>query len=370
MLEFGPDGYLYVGTGDGRNTGVGSGLPAQDKNNDLGKILRLDVDNGTPFAIPPTNPFVGQSGVKQEIWAYGLRNPWRFSFDRATGDLWIGDVGERTLEEINLHRAGSPAGRNFGWNIMEGMHCVAVSCNQNGLRLPIAEYDHSMGCAVVGGYVYRGAAMPALRGAYIFSDYCTGRIWSLRQDGGGSWVRTQLLDTPYSISSFGEDEAGALYLVAISNGGGIFRFVDPATPTITPTPGTPTATPTATNTQTTGSSAAPDLTITAFSATPAPSNRPIPLSVTVRNQGDASTVATEGFDVHVFADLGRPPTRETFWLSDIWPSRASRRVPRRRSQGSCTPTLCLQASILCGLSQTAMTPRTSARRATTRPVYL
>jgi glucose/arabinose dehydrogenase len=318
-LAFGPDGYLYVGIGDGGPQGDPYGN-AQNKNLLLGKLLRLDVDRGSPYGIPPSNPFVGQANVKPEIWAMGLRNPWRGSFDRATGDLWIGDVGLNSWEEVNLQRAGSPGGQNYGWNIMEATHCLnSRDCDQTGLTVPVHEYDHSLtGCAIIGGHVYRGTAMPALRGAYVFGDYCTGRIWSLRREANGSWVRTQLLDAAFyiTISSFGEDESGELYLTDFYSGS-LYRLVDSsipiptATPTATldpsiPTP-TPTATATPTATPTPRSGPGPDLTITAFSAGSAPSNRPIPLSVTVLNRGNASTGAGDGFDVHVFADLGRAP---------------------------------------------------------------
>jgi glucose/arabinose dehydrogenase len=318
-LAFGPDRYLYVGIGDGGPQGDPYGN-AQNKNLLLGKLLRLDVDSGSPYGIPPSNPFVGQANVKPEIWAVGLRNPWRGSFDRATGDLWIGDVGLNSWEEVNLQRSGSAGGQNYGWNVMEASYCVSSrGCDRSGLTLPIHEYDHSLtGCAVIGGHVYRGQAMPSLRGAYIFGDYCTGRIWSLRQDAIGAWVRTQLYDADFymNISSFGEDEAGELYVTDFYSGS-LFRLVDSSTPIPTATPtatldpsiptptGTATSTPTATPTARTGPG--PDLTITAFSAGSARSDQPIPLSVTVRNRGDASTGAGDGFDVHVFADLGRAP---------------------------------------------------------------
>jgi glucose/arabinose dehydrogenase len=228
MLEFGPDGYLYVGTGDGGFAGD-PGNRAQNLQELLGKLLRLNVDLAADVApyyeIPPSNPYATRTdGSRREIWAYGLRNPWRFSFDRQTGDLWIGDVGQGAREEINRQTAGSGGGQNYGWRIMEGLSCFSPSsgCNQSGLTLPIQDYDHSLGCSVTGGYVYRGAAVPDLRGHYIFGDYCSGRIWSLRlQDG--NWVRTELLDTGYAISSFGEDEAGELYLTDLS-GGSVYRF--------------------------------------------------------------------------------------------------------------------------------------------------
>jgi glucose/arabinose dehydrogenase len=316
MLAFGPNGYLYVGTGDGGSAGDPENR-AQDLTQLLGKLLRLDVDLATDVApyyeIPPTNPYATRTdGTRREIWASGLRNPWRFSFDRQTGDLWIGDVGQGAREEINRQAGGSPGGQNYGWRIMEGLSCYNPSsgCNQSGLTLPIQDYDHSLGCSVTGGYVYRGAAIPGLRGHYVFGDYCSGRIWSLRLEGG-SWVRTQLLDTGYAISSFGEDEAGELYLTDLS-GGGIYRFAPSGAPTPTPAP-TGTTAPTATSapptsTPTPGSGARADLVITAFTASPTSSDRPTPINVTVVNQGTAGTGPGDSFDIHVFADLGRPPT--------------------------------------------------------------
>lgn len=220
MLAFGPDGYLYVGTGDGG----GSGDPARNGQNLealLGKLLRLDVDRGQPYSIPPDNPFLRRQGARPEIWAYGLRNPWRFSFDRATGDLWIGDVGQNAWEEINVQPAGSRGGENYGWSIMEGTHCFRpqTGCNTSGLVLPVAEYRLDRGrCAVIGGYVYRGKSSPALVGAYYYGDSCTGQIWALYRDRAGAWQEVELLDTDLQISSFGEDEAGELYLTGFAAG--------------------------------------------------------------------------------------------------------------------------------------------------------
>jgi glucose/arabinose dehydrogenase len=257
MLAFGRDGYLYVGLGDGG----GGGDPnnnGQNRNTLLGKLLRLDVDGAAPYAIPLSNPFVGVSGTRPEIWALGLRNPWRFGFDRATGDLYIGDVGQGTYEEIDRQPARSTGGENYGWRIMEGFHCYnATTCNQDGLTLPILEYDHSLGnCSVTGGYVYRGTTIPELAGAYIYGDFCSGRIWGARAGAGGTWASSLLLDSPYSISSFGEDQAGELYLTDLS-GGGVYRLASSA-PASTPTPtstslGSPTPTPPRTATPTTTS---------------------------------------------------------------------------------------------------------------------
>lgn len=221
MLAFGPDGYLYVGTGDGG----GAGDPrrtAQNLRELLGKMLRLDVDGGDPYGIPPTNPFVGRADARPEIWAYGLRNPWRYSFDRATGDLWIGDVGQNAWEEIDFQPAGSRGGENYGWSIMEGSHCFRPSsgCDPTGLVLPVVEYPTHAGgtCAVTGGYVYRGTAFPALFGVYLYADYCSGQIWALYPDAAGAWHSAELVRVPVRISSFGEDEAGELYLTGHDTG--------------------------------------------------------------------------------------------------------------------------------------------------------
>ncbi|MDW8140876.1 MAG: PQQ-dependent sugar dehydrogenase [Candidatus Bipolaricaulota bacterium] len=217
LNKFGPDGFLYIGLGDGG--AAGDPLNAgQSLDTLLGKILRIDVERD-PYAIPQDNPFVGQANAKGEVWAYGLRNPWRFSFDRCTGRLFAGDVGQNRLEEIDLIEKG----KNYGWKIMEGSQCYdpPALCNTQGLELPIAEYDHSLGCSVTGGYVYRGTQYPSLVGHYLFGDYCSGRIWSLVQESSGRWVMRQLIDSPYSISSFGEDEQGELYVV--HHGGALYR---------------------------------------------------------------------------------------------------------------------------------------------------
>lgn len=223
MLAFGRDGYLYVSTGDGGSGGDPDGN-GQNRNVLLGKILRLDVNAAQgPYGIPASNPFVGQSGARPEIWAYGLRNPWRFSFDRATGDLWIADVGQNQYEEVNLQPAGSAGGENYGWDVMEASHCYGAStCDQSGKVLPIHEYAHSLGCSITGGYVYRGAAIPALAGAYLYTDYCRGDLIALRQQGG-RW-QAETLGRAESVSSFGEDEAGEIY-VAGDSAGTISRVV-------------------------------------------------------------------------------------------------------------------------------------------------
>jgi glucose/arabinose dehydrogenase len=220
-LAFGQDGYLYWSTGDG-GSGGDPDNNAQNLNSLLGKILRIDVNSASPYAIPPSNPFASSTdpNVRKEIWAYGLRNPWRISFDRLTDDLYIGDVGQGEREEIDFQPASSSGGENYGWRIMEGSRCFSPStgCNQTGLVLPVAEYDHGLGCSVTGGHVYRGSRFPSLAGTYFYGDFCTGRFFSLIRDSQSRWVATQLLDTPYSISTFGEDEQGELYLADYGSG--------------------------------------------------------------------------------------------------------------------------------------------------------
>ncbi|MDQ3804392.1 MAG: PQQ-dependent sugar dehydrogenase [Acidobacteriota bacterium] len=229
-LAFGPrDGLLYAALGDG-GSGGDPGNRAQNPAELLGKVLRLDVETGRPFTytVPPSNPFAGRAGFRPEIWASGLRNPWRFSFDRSTGDLFIGDVGQNNFEEIDFQPAASRGGENYGWRIMEGLHCFNPNpCAVAGLTLPVWEYTHAEGCSVTGGYVYRGG-FPRMRGIYFYGDYCSGRIWGLRRSGSG-WQNTLLLDTSINISSFGEDEAGNLY-VASHNTGQVFMLVDDAPP--------------------------------------------------------------------------------------------------------------------------------------------
>jgi glucose/arabinose dehydrogenase len=223
-LAFGPDGYLYIGLGDGGSEGdpLDNG---QRLDTLLGKMLRIDPReaNGHAYAIPPANPFVGRSGVRPEIWAYGLRNPWRYTFDRQTGDLWIGDVGQNTWEEIDVQPAGSKGGQNYGWNRMEGNHPYRGSAPAHAVG-PIYEYNHSGGgCAVVGGYVYRGSAIPELRGAYLFGDNCLAPIVAIVRAGGRIVQRRTLPISVASLSSFGEDRAGELY--ALSLGGAVYRIV-------------------------------------------------------------------------------------------------------------------------------------------------
>ena len=214
-LAFGPDGFLYWSTGDGGGGGD-PGNNAQNRNRLLGKILRLDVDHTDPgknYAIPASNPFYNIPDRRGEIWAYGLRNPWRMSFDRLTGDLFIGDVGQNELEEIDFQPAGSAGGENYGWRVMEGTQCFnpSTGCNQSGKVLPIAEYTHSEGCSVTGGYIYRGTFYPDMQGQYFYGDYCSGLLFSLYDDPVDGWTVTPVADTPYNISTFGQDERGELY---------------------------------------------------------------------------------------------------------------------------------------------------------------
>ncbi len=218
-VAFGPDGYLYLGLGDGGSGGdpLGNG---QSLNSLLGKVLRLDVDHDIPYSIPPNNPFAGSGEVYQEIWASGLRNPWRFSFDPVTGDLYIGDVGQNEWEEIDIAPAGL-GGLNFGWNVFEGNHPYQGN-SAASFAFPIAEYNHTQGCSVTGGVVSRGAALPAWNGIYLYGDFCTGYVWGLLTQGG-SWQSQLLFETGLGISTFGVDEAGNVYL-ADYRGGTIYRL--------------------------------------------------------------------------------------------------------------------------------------------------
>ena len=224
QLAFGPDGYLYLGLGDGGSQGDPYGN-AQNLGSVLGKILRFDVDaEGVPYAVPPSNPFVSTNGAVPEIWAYGLRNPWRFSFDRATGDLWIGDVGGSAWEEVNFQPADWTGGANYGWNRIEGMHPTGTGNPPADAIMPVAEYSHDYGISIAGGYVYRGQSIPALQGVYLFGDFGSGIIWSTVPTSGGAFD-TQIFQTGtgLSISSFGEDESGELYIVDYN--GILYRIV-------------------------------------------------------------------------------------------------------------------------------------------------
>jgi glucose/arabinose dehydrogenase len=191
-------------------------------------MLRLDVDGSFPYSIPPGNPFVEDPVARDEIWALGLRNPWRFSFDRMTGDLFIADVGQNSWEEVDFQSFNSIGGENYGWRLMEGNHCFIPSadCNDGTLILPILEYPRSQGCSITGGYRYRGTMIPQLYGAYFYGDYCSGQIWTATENNGNSWTTIALLDTDFLISTFGEDEEGEIYLSHhSSNNGAIYRIV-------------------------------------------------------------------------------------------------------------------------------------------------
>ena len=223
QLAFGPDGYLYIGLGDGGSAGDPRGN-GQRLETLLGSILRIDP--GSPsgdlnYTIPADNPFIGVEGARGEIWAYGLRNPWRFSFDRETGALWAGDVGQNKLEEVDLIERGL----NYGWNVMEGSLCFSPprDCDASGLEPPVAEYGRDDGCSITGGYVYRGSAIPSLLGAYVYGDYCSGKIWALRYDGDSVTEHALLVESDLLITSFGEDSEGNLYV--LSRNEGIYRLV-------------------------------------------------------------------------------------------------------------------------------------------------
>ncbi len=225
QLAFGPDGYLYVGVGDGGGQGdpYGNG---QSRLSFLGKILRLDVEGAgkspgvSGYRIPTDNPFVALSSARGELWAYGLRNPWRFSFDPATGRLWAGDVGQAQWEEVDVIKKGG----NYGWNVREGDHCFSPSqgCDDQGVEPPITEYSHALGCSITGGYVYRGKAIPGLAGAYLYADYCSGALWGLRYDGKRVTEQATLAETGLKVISFAQDRDGELYIVAED---GLYRLI-------------------------------------------------------------------------------------------------------------------------------------------------
>ncbi len=318
-FSYGPDGYLYIAVGDGK---VDSYPPYENNNSqDLstlaGKILRVDVSNtAVPYTIPPDNPFVGVPGAQPAIWAYGLRNPWRFSFDRLTGDMFIADVGQDEWEEVNFQPAGSSGGENYGWPCFEGadVHPFPPTGSCDPLpdaEPPIFQYDHSGNCAITGGYMYRGSQYPALYGHYLFADSCAGKIWSLSSDGGGGWVDTLLLEGVSSPSTFGEDRNGELYLGSFFSGI-LYRIVENTpptpTPTITETPTitltpTPSRTPTATSTSTPGPS--PTITQTPPpSATPTATKTPLPTATpTATNPPPSATPTTLPGDEDVFLFL-------------------------------------------------------------------
>jgi len=230
MVAFGPDGRLYAGIGDGGGGGDPSGN-GQNRNVLLGKIVRLDVSAGGQASVPPGNPFFGQAGMRPEIWSYGLRNPWRFSFDRLTGDLYIGDVGQNEREEINASTEVSEFGRglNYGWRIMEGNSCFSPSsgCNRSGLTVPVLDYTHTDGCSVTGGYVYQGSLVSGLQGQYLYADYCQGWVRSFRLSGDQAIQQFEwpTLSPGGQITSFGEDARGELYI--LTGSGKVFR-IEPA----------------------------------------------------------------------------------------------------------------------------------------------
>jgi glucose/arabinose dehydrogenase len=290
-LAFGPDGYLYISIGDGGCCGDPF-RTAQDLETWLGKILRVDINGddfpGDPdrnYAVPPDNPFVGVPGL-DEIWAYGVRNPWRCSFDRVTGDFFIADVGQDTWEEVNFQPAASSGGENYGWSVLEGLHCYnddpPGSCDDflnGGSTLPILEYNHNLGCSITGGYRYRGQSYPDLEGIYFYADFCTGRIWGAIQQVNGTWESQELLVAGFNITTFGEDETGELYLVEYNNDQSVLYRITSVqgptpTPSVTPTSSpTPALTPTPTPTPTPTATPSPTVTAT---VTPTSTPRPTP----------------------------------------------------------------------------------------------
>ena len=231
MITFGPDKYLYIGMGDGGSSGDPENR-AQNVDSLLGKILRINVNGGNSqhrYLIPTSNPYYLKPG-RDEIWSSGLRNPWRFSFDHGTGDMWIGDVGQGAWEEIDRAIVNGTAtnwgrGLDYGWHVLEGTHCypAGATCTSAGMTMPVTEYDHGQGCSVTGGYVYRGPDVPALRDRYVFGDYCSGKIWTVPRTAVAPATPRLLIDTSFAISSFGE---GGLYelFVVDRNGGAIYRL--------------------------------------------------------------------------------------------------------------------------------------------------
>lgn len=228
QISFGPDGFLYIAVGDGGSRNGNDRGRGQSLGDLLGNVLRIDVSSGLPYAVPPDNPFVATAGARPEVWSYGLRNPWRFSFDRATGDLYIADVGEQRWEEVNVSAASAGAGRgaNYGWSRMEGPDCMqGEGCDRTGLVLPLLEYDHLSGCSITGGYVYRGSRIPALQGHYLYADFCLGWVRSFRLEGGAAVENREwpTLRPGGAVTSFGEDTQGELYLLTAE--GQAFKIV-------------------------------------------------------------------------------------------------------------------------------------------------
>ncbi|MBK6767311.1 MAG: PQQ-dependent sugar dehydrogenase [bacterium] len=236
-IHFGPDGYLYIGLGDG-GSGNDPQNNAQNTNSLLGKMLRIDVNTPQPpnnYGIPANNPFVGVPGYRPEIWTLGLRNPWRWSFDRLTGDMYVGDVGQDAWEEVDVEAASDTGGRNYGWRCMEGFNCTGLTgciCNSPDLTLPVTAYSHGIGCSITGGYVYRGCAIPSLYGSYFYADYCSAQIWSFRWDGANGttdsteWTAAfdPAIGSIAGVSSFGEDAYGELYICDLG-GGEVFKVI-------------------------------------------------------------------------------------------------------------------------------------------------
>jgi glucose/arabinose dehydrogenase len=224
QILFGPDGMLYIGMGDGGSAydpmGNGQNLGVL-----LGKVLRLDVSRagpGAPYAVPADNPFAGQAGARAEVWAYGLRNPWRFSIDPATGAMWAGDVGQNSWEEVDLIAKGG----NYGWGILEADHCAhGDNCDRSGKTAPVVEYATGKNCSVTGGFIYRGRAIPTLAGAYVYGDYCSGKIWAFRYDSGRVTELDEMVASGFQISSFAVDNAGEIYALSHADAGGVFKIV-------------------------------------------------------------------------------------------------------------------------------------------------
>jgi len=227
-LVFGPDSYLYIALGDGGSAGDPENR-AQNKAEYFGKILRIDVDHGDPYVIPPNNPFVNEANSKPEIWAYGLRNPWRISFDKETGDLYIADVGQGELEEVNIQKSSSKGGENYGWRCYEGKQAYKLDgCGDSSKYvMPVLEYDHKEdSCSITGGYVYRGERYPALSGKYFYGDYCNGQLFYAGNENN-TWTNVLAAQTPYSISTFGQDSNGELYFADFKTGS-IYHIQDRA----------------------------------------------------------------------------------------------------------------------------------------------
>lgn len=268
MITFGPDGMLYIGLGDGGSAGDPQ-RNGQNLGTLLGTILRIDTEQppeNASYGIPADNPFIGQPGARGEIWAYGLRNPWRFSFDRETGVLWVGDVGQNALEEVDIVHPGA----NYGWNVMEGSRCFrSPSCDGDDFQAPVTEYGRNLGCSITGGYVYRGQRMPALEGVYLYADFCSGRIWGLRHDGAAATAQAELARAPFEISSFGEDADGELYVLGFD--GGIYTLV--GTAGLEPVESAPAPTPTPTVGAESPSTPSPAIGPSTWTA-PSPTSRP------------------------------------------------------------------------------------------------